>query len=395
MTRKEFIKVSSLLGVSLPFQTVMASCSTDEIITSNNEAPESVIIIGAGPAGMAAGHLLAQRGINFQILEANNTYGGRIKHNTSFSNFPISMGGEWIHVANSILPEIVNDNVISIATQTQGYDNADLVQYWDGSTLFNSTIGDSNSGGDLKFVGSSWLDFFETYILPNIQDSIIYNSPVSSIDYSSDETTVTTTNGQSYTADNVIITVPVKILQNESISFNPALPNSKQQALNNVTVWSGFKAFFKFSSKFYGAFLALPDSETSVGQRLYYDAAYAQNTSDNILGLFSVGQQAEQYQNFTGNSLRDYILNELDTIFGNNIASNNYIDHIVQNWNSEPYAQGAYVRDQEDWQLVQTLGQSVGNKIYFAGCTYTDGEDWSSVHTAVRSASRAVAELNV
>ena len=160
-----------------------------------------------------------------------------------------------------------------------------------------------------------------------------------------------------------------------------------------MVVWSGFKAFFKFSTQFYGAYLALSDSETDQGQRVYYDAAYAQTTSDNILGLFAVGQQAELYQSLTGIAQRDYILNELDSFFGSNLASNNYIDHIVQNWNTEPYAQAAYVRDQEDWQLVRTLGESVNGKLFFAGDAYTTGDDWSSVHAAVRSASRAVSTI--
>ncbi|MEM7085331.1 MAG: NAD(P)/FAD-dependent oxidoreductase [Bacteroidota bacterium] len=390
MTRKEFVRVCGLLGISLPFQSAIASCSTDNSPDTNNKPPASVLIIGAGPAGMAAGYLLAQQGVNFQILEANSTHGGRIKHNTKFSDFPISMGGEWIHVANTILPEIVNDSSVTISTQTQGYDDEDLVQFWDGNTLTNTTVGASDSGGDLKFVGSSWLGFFETYILPSIQNNIIYNAPVTAIDYTSDQTVVTTANGQTYAADKVIVAVPVKILQNEAIMFTPSLPSDKQQAINEVLVWSGFKAFFKFTSKFYGAYLALFDSETADGQRIYYDAAYAQNTSDNILGLFSVGLQAEQYQNLTGDAQRDYILNELDTIFGNNLASSSYIDHVVQNWNAEPYAQAAYVRDQEDWRLVRTLGESVNNKLYFAGDAYTTGEDWSSVHTAARSARRAV-----
>ena len=389
MTRKEFVKVCGLLGVSLPFQSVISACSSSDT-NSSVQVPDSVLIIGAGPAGMAAAHLLSQRGVNYQVLEASTTYGGRIKHNTSFSNFPISLGGEWIHVANTILPEIINDSTVNITTQTQGYNNSDLVQYWDGNTLINTTIGASDSGGDLKFVGSSWLGFFESYVLPNVQNRIIYNSPVTAIDYTSDEVLVTTSTNETYTADKVIVTVPVKILQNGNISFSPELPNNKLQAINDVKVWSGFKTFIKFSTQFYGAYLALPDSETSEGQRIYYDAAYAQNTTDNILGLFSVGQQAELYQSFSGDAQRDYILNELDTIFGNHMANNNYIDHIVQNWNAEPYAQAAYIRDDENWQRVRTLGESVNNKLYFAGDAYNTGEDWGSVHAAVRSARRAV-----
>lgn len=384
-----------ILGITLPFPNTLFSCNNDDDNVSSNSigANERVIIIGAGPAGMSAGHLLAQQAIDFQILEASNTYGGRIKHDTTFSNFPISLGGEWIHVANSILPEIVNDPSVNISTQTQGYASSDLVQYWDGSSLTNTSLGAFGGISDLKFVGSSWLHFFETYVLPNIQSRITYNTPITAIDYSGDQITVTASGGESFTADRVIIAVPVKIIQNNMISFTPTLPGNKQQAINNVVVWGGFKAFFKFTNKFYGAYLELPDSETSDGQRVFYDAAYAQNTSDNILGLFSVGLQAEQYQNLSGNAQRDYILNELDSIYGSNTASNNYIDHIVQNWNAEPYAQAAYVRDQENYNSVAALGESVNGKLYFAGDAYTTGDDWSSVHTAARSAKRAVEEL--
>ncbi|MEL6659984.1 MAG: FAD-dependent oxidoreductase [Bacteroidota bacterium] len=66
---------------------------------------------------------------------------------------------------------------------------------------------------------------------------------------------------------------------------------------------------------------------------------------------------------------------------------------MVQNWNAEPYANGAYVTAYEDGREVAILGQSVSNKLYFAGDAYTTGYDWSSVHAAARSAKRAVGEL--
>lgn len=401
MTRKEFVKICTLLGIAAPFQSVMSACSTenseDEVMIPDLGSSEKVLIIGAGPAGMTAGYLLAQRNIDFEIIEAQSSYGGRIKHTRNFTDFPISLGGEWIHVPNTILPEIVNDSNVSTSTQTQGYDlQNDPSGYFDGTSLELNTLGNhfGNDFADLKFVGSSWLDFFETYVLPTIESKITYNRPINVIDYSANEIVVTTMGGQTYTANKVIVAVPVKILQNGMINFTPSLPSNKQQAINNVNVWSGFKAFFKFSQKFYPAYLSFPNSATPQGQLQYYDAAYAQNTTDNILGLFSTGQPAEVYQGLSGTAQRDYILNELDTVFGNNVASDNYIDHIVQNWNAEPYANGAYITAYEDSSQVAILGQSIENKVFFAGDAYTTGDDWSSVHAAARSAKRAVNELS-
>jgi len=332
MNRKEFVRLCSILGIGLPFSGAVNPCDRKDDIPL--QSGEKVIIIGAGPAGMSAAYLLAQQSIDFEILEALPTYGGRIKHNRDFSNFPISLGVEWIHVERGILNEIVNDSSINIQTQTQGYDlQNDQSGYWDGSEYSARGLGDDFGFDfdDLKFVSSSWLDFFETYVLPSIESNITYNTPITAINYSGDQIELTTQGGETHTADRVIVTVPVKILQNGYINFNPALPNSKQEAIDSITVWSGFKAFFKFNTKFFPSWLSFPDSDERAGQIYYYDAAYAQNTPDVILGLFSTGDKAEKYQRLSDNEQRDFILQELDEIFGNNIASANYIEHIVQN----------------------------------------------------------------
>jgi monoamine oxidase len=396
MTRKEFVKICTLLGISLPFQSALSACSNsndDSIMTvDDSEFSGKVLIIGAGPAGMSAGYLLAQHGIDFQILEASANHGGRIRTNTSFANFPIPLGAEWVHVNTNIFSEIVNDSSVNVDIETTMYDTVNDVAI-DSATGMQVSFEEAGFTIDSKFINSSWLDFFQTYLYPSIQSKIVYNSPVSSIDYSADQAVVTTSEGQNYSADRVVVAVPVKILQNEVIDFVPSLPSAKQQAIANVTVWSGFKAFFEFDSKFWPTIVGYDIMPASIGQKMYYDASYGQTTNQNILGLFSTGAPAETYIGITNDDdFRDYVLNELDALF-NNQATPNYVKHIRQNWNAEPFARAAYVSAYEDASLVNTLGQSVDGKVYFAGDAYTTGEDWSSVHAAARSAIRAVNEI--
>ncbi len=390
MTRKEFVKMCALLGIAVPFPSMISSCKGDENPGGNFTG--KVLIIGAGPAGMTAGYLLAQRGIDFEILEANSTHGGRIRTNTTFTDFPIPLGAEWLHVERGIFSEIVNDESIDIDITTTPYD------------LTNDIAIDSASGTqisfevagftiDQKFVGSSWLDFFNTYVFPSIESRIRYNIQITDIDYSGDQIMVNSSGNQSYTADRVIIAVPLKILQNDVITFTPALSSTKQQAINNAHVWSGFKAFFEFSSQFYPTIVGYDIQPEPSGQKMFYDAAYGQDTTQHILGLFSTGVPAETYISITNdNEFRDYVLAELDDLFDNQ-ATPNYLRHIRQNWNAEPYARAAYLSAYEDFNLVNALGKSINNKVYFAGDSYTTGEDWSSVHAAARSAIRAVSEL--
>ncbi len=383
ITRKEFLRMCGLLGVGLPLQASLSSCKNEVI----RPAPNKVLIIGAGAAGLSAAYLLNQRGIDVQILEASDIHGGRMMRNTDFADFPIPLGAEWLHVERGIFDEIVNDASIQVDIQTTPYSSEDVGLY-QGMEVTPADIGFTI---DQKFIGSTWFDFFEQYIVPSIRDTISFNKVITSIDYSGSEVIVETANEQ-FTADVAMVTVPVKLLQNGIINFTPQLPQNKLDAINNVTVWDGCKAFIEFSEKFYPTFVGFNITPESAGQKLYYDASYGQNTNRHILGLFAVGVGTQPYVNLSDADLKNFMLTELDKLFQGK-ASASYVKHMFQNWNAAPYANGAYVYDDEDWRRVRTLGQSVDNKLYFAGDAYTTGEDWSSVHTAARSAIRAVGEL--
>jgi len=365
MTRTEFIKMCGILGVSLPFQASLLSCEKND--SDNIPFSGKVIIIGAGAGGLSSGYLLQQQGIEFEILEASTVYGGRMKINTDFADFPIPLGAEWLETNVNIFQEIVNDSTISVDVET---------------------ISDAP---DRKFVNSSWFNFFSEYIVPSIFDKIVYNTAVQSIDYSGDQIVVNTQNGQ-HTADKVIVSVPLKILQDGDLNFLPNLPQDKLDAISDTTIWEGFKAFFEFSEKFYDDNYEFDISPASDGEKIYYNATHGQNTSKNILGLFVVGKPALDFNTLSGDELKDFILAELDGIYSNQ-ATSNYIKHITQNWDKEPFIKAGYMTDNADWRTVRKLGESVDDKIYFAGGEYTNGDDWVSVHAAAQSAKRVIEKI--
>lgn len=367
MNRKEFIKICGLFGIGLPVQSILSSCKKDD----NISAPFSgkVLIIGAGAGGLSAGYFLNQQGTDFEILEASSTYGGRMRINTDFADFPIPLGAEWLETSASIFQEIVNDSSVQVNVQT---------------------IADNP---DRKFINYSWFNFFEDYIVPSIANKISFDTIVQSIDYSGNQIVVNTNNGK-LTADKVVVSVPLQILKDGDISFTPSLPQSKLVAINETVVWEGFKAFFEFNINFYGdSEYVFPITPESSGQKIYYNAAFGQNTTKNILGLFVVGVPAQDFISRSGDDLKNFILSELDSIYANQ-ATSNYIQHLTQNWNNELFIKGGYLTDYEDWRKVRELGSSVADKLYFAGGEYTDGEDWVSVHSAAQSAKRVIEEIN-
>jgi monoamine oxidase len=365
MTRKEFIKICGILGLGIPAQFSLSSFIQKDDHTLKFKG--KVIIIGAGAGGLSAGYLLQQQGIDFEILEASANFGGRMKIDTNFTDFPIPLGAEWIETNPTIFQEIVNDS----------------------STIVNiETVTDHP---DRKFVNSSWYGFFEKYIVPSISSKIRFNTVVKSVDNTNDKIIMTTQNG-AYTSDKVIVSVPLKILQDGDLLFTPKLPQYKIEAINNTTIWDGFKTFIEFSTKFYDDEHVVKINPKTKGEKIYYNAAQGQKTSKHILGLFVVGEAAQAFTSLSDIELKAFILKELDAIYDTQ-ASPNYIKHIAQNWTKEPFIKGGYMTDHADWKTVRELGKPVANKLHFAGGAYTDGEDWVSIHAAARSARKAIEEL--
>ena len=389
MTRKEFLKLSAILGINLPLVSSLSSAKTSDYHNKKKTAfSGSVLILGAGAAGLSAAYLLHQQGIDVQVLEASTVYGGRMKRSIEFADFPIPLGAEWLHTKRSILTKIVNNKSRTVETITKPY-NTDLdFALVDGKKASLKELGFSI---DQKFINATWFDFYEDYIVPSIIDNIQFDSRVYGVDYSGNEVKVLTEH-RTYTADKVIVTIPVKLLQNEAIHFTPALPTEKAKAINEVHVWDGCKAFIEFSEKFYPAAIGFNSIPIHQGHKLFFDASYGQHTQKNILGVFAVGAVSKPYINKKGIELKDHLLRELDEVYDGK-PSKTYIKHIFQNWTADPYAGGAYVHYLEKQKNIRALGKSIEDKLYFAGDAYTDGKEWSSVHAAANAARRAVKEI--
>lgn len=392
ISRRELLKKASIFGAGSFFlPAFLSSCSDSVSFYEEFDVNFSgdILVIGAGTAGLMAGHVLNQYGIDFQILEASSVFGGRVKKIDGFADFPIDLGAEWIHTDPSILATLLNDS-----NETA---NIDIINYaptemyiWKNGKLRKRNFY-TNFYAEWKFKSTTWYDYLEDFIVPGISGSITYNSPVTEIDYSGSRVRVTTDDSTVYEADRVILTVPLTILKRNLIDFVPSFPAEKTAAMEKVDMPDGIKVFIEFSEQFYpemlvdGGIIEFLNDED--GAKLYYDAAFGKDTDRNIFALFCVGEPSTVYAEFENDADRiAYILNELDEIFDGD-ASRTYIKHITQNWSAEPYIQGSYTH-YDDYSVQSTLVEPIDNKIFFAGEAYP--EDSSTVHGAGQSAYEAV-----
>ena len=360
ISRRDFLAVAGLLGVG-GMATGCGEWFTDEDAIGG----ERVIIVGAGAAGMATAHLLAQRGVDFQMLEAASTHGGRIKRTNNFVDFPIPLGGEWLHVEEATLARIVNDDTVEITQAMAAYDPDDLAGVVEDGVVAYRRAG---SWPDLKFVGATWLDFFDEYIVPGIADRMVFDTQILRIEHGGDEVVLTDANNTVWVADRIVFTAPMKVLQDGDIEFEPGLPASHLDALKRADIWTGMKVFIEFTEQFWPVWLTAKRDRG--GQHLWYDASHGQDPdAARVLGLFTVGDMSAPYQAVDpGDELRDLVLAELDPLF-DGIPSQTYVQHISQNWANEPFVRAAYLADYADSDISQDLGKNIGPRVFMAGCS--------------------------
>ncbi|MEM7082974.1 MAG: FAD-dependent oxidoreductase [Pseudomonadota bacterium] len=384
VARRDFLKFIAALGPAM-----LSGCSSC-VDAKTRSFGGKVIVIGAGAAGLSAAYFLAKAGVEVEVLEAASTHGGRIKTVRDFVDFPIPLGGEWLHTDADELIDVTGREEPNI--ETVGYGETERYGYWEEGEYAETEIDGSE---DLKFVGRTWLDVFDEFLLPTVAGNIQFNQVVKHIDYSGAEVTVTTVKGKVFRADKVIVTAPLTQLR-DVLTFAPSLPDNLQSALSDAYIWGGLKAFIQFSERFYPSLIEFDGRSGERGEQLYYDAAYGQDTSAHVLGLFSVGTSAEPYQAaHRDKQLIEFVLAELDPIFDGR-PSKSYQQHIVQDWSAEPHIGMAYLASSADWRVPRQFAKPIDDRVYFAGDAYIDDwEGWSMVHLAARSARIAVDRILV
>lgn len=376
------------------------------------------VVVGAGAAGLTAAYHLQKAGLSVKILEASDCIGGRLRKNDGFADFPLDMGGEWIHgrpgkILNPILDENVASRVETILH------NTGWMRIWTGKRFAKLPPIPRCWDADHKWVGSTWWDFFNDNLVAALRpDTIVLSSPVVSVDYgdshSNDDgggspvSTVTCASGDIYQASYVVVTVSIKLLQDNAITFVPALPKRHRKAISQYSMGNALKVFLKFSRTFYPRdFLILKDlrnysylreSSKNFAQRYFWDATYGQTTDCHVLGVFCYGTICERYLALCGDDgntqpVIDDLISELDAMFGGR-ASECYERSVAAIWPNEPFVQTGYTRWSDEDAIGELQRPLGGGKVLFAGESIpVDRENWGFAHGAALSGKEAAAKI--
>ena len=464
MRRRKFIQQ---IGYTVP--AVMLGPSFIRNLLPRETVSGSVIIVGAGAAGLYAAKVLKDAGINVTILEASGLHGGRIRPLYGFGDFVIEIGAEEVHgkgnttgdppsflwsSINAYNPDLLIDDsafkeFYALSSTTYGIDppywDAGLEQAWNFYLNIYTYAGDDILMSDYLFsefgidesdpywpiyeswIGSEWgssikrfgmnsiavsenlwltgdknyvldesyLDLLDTLFFEPVLENIEYNKQVTSVDYSSGSVEVICADGSNYSADKILITVPLTILKGGEINFTPPLPVEKISAIETIGMGAGMKIVLKFSETFWNedVFYFTFYGNASGGWSPLKPKTGATN---NILTLFIMGERAE-YLSSLGEAAIDDVLAELDLLF-DGAATEKFTDSYIQDWYKEPFIKGAYsfpapgTYESEIISKRLDLAEPIDCKLFFAG-EATNNNHPATVHGALESGARAALEI--
>jgi monoamine oxidase len=353
-----------------------------------------IIIVGAGASGLAAAKVLEQNNIDYIILEATNRYGGRLKKDTILADFPIDIGAEWLHSAPITLNKLKGKQGTEIDEELIPY-HLDSSASWDGKEYKVNPHWQNNFMYNFlpesKFKTSTWYDFVNENIAKTVKHKIQYNSPVNAIDYSGNNVIVKTSNGKTYEADRILVTVSIGVLKSNLITFIPEMNKENRKAIESITFHPGFKVAMKFSEKFY------PDAITCKvknGEKGFYDIAFKKNVQTNVLGFLCTGNETQKYYNLKSEQeIISSLLEELDEMFDGKASKFYSGEYILENWGQYEFIQGTWTQAiHEKRSYLKIINQPLDNKVYFAGEIY-DTYQQMGVPGAVLSGYYAIDKL--
>ena len=331
-----------------------------------------VIIIGAGAAGLAAAKILEQNNVDYQILEATDRYGGRLKKNTELAEFPIDIGAEWIHNLPPILNRLKGKEGDQVDEELLPY-RIETAYQWDGTNYEKISKKrldlSSNFFPESKFKSSTWYDFVDKNFAQEVKNKIVFNSPVTEINYSQNKVLIKTKDGGIHSADKVLVTVSIGVLKSNYINFIPELEDKRKEAINRVDFFPGFKLVMKFSEKFYPDVI---NCKVENGEKAFYDLAFKKKSNSNLFGLLVTGNTTKEYYKLgEKDKIVSTVMQELDQIFDDRASEYFTGEYVLEDWGRHEFTLGTWTNAALNKRFsLESLNQSLQRKVYFAGEIY-------------------------
>nr|WP_231985657.1 FAD-dependent oxidoreductase [Mycobacterium sp. E3247] len=446
MSRREFIAATTgVVGGGL-----LAACAPRRPPPAQPPWPEtrSVLIVGAGMAGLSAARSLADAGWPVRVIEARDRIGGRVHTDRDWGT-PLEMGASWIHgtTDNPLVPlarqaqaQLVTTDYYSWAKlvidpelapldydptlwrafveraryQVDGgslaaaidaavggralstSDRAQLAFYLtteienefaaDADRLSAITFDEGDYTGGDQVVVTNGYDALPRLLANGLRLEL--NTPVTAIAHRGDSVVVRARN-RSFRGPAAIVTVPLGVLKAGAIAFDPPLPDQHSRAIDALGFGVLSKSFFRFDRRGWTADSAFYEYLAADGgpwaQWFTLPAA-----AGPIVLAFNAGDRGRTAEAASPRDLMVTALPVARRLFGDVSP----VGVKTSNWSADPYARGAYSFHAPGSGLDdrRRLQDPVSDRLYLAG-EAVGVDNPATVHGALASGRYAAEQL--
>ncbi|KAL7984475.1 hypothetical protein Chor_003045 [Crotalus horridus] len=406
--------------------TGVLSVNRDQALLPKDYHNKSVIVIGAGPAGLAAARQLQNFGIKVLVLEAKDRIGGRVWDDKTFKGIIVGKGAQ---IVNGCI-----NNPIALMCEQLGIkmhkigEKCDLIQ--EGGRItdpaidkrmdfhFNSILDvvadwrkDKSQHQDIP-LGDKIQEIYKVFIQEsgiqfNELEEKVLQFHVSNLEYAcgsnlhevsarswdhneffaqfaGDHTLLSS--GYSAIIEKlaegldirlnvpVLVAVPLTILQKPAIQFKPALSDRKMKAINSLGAGVIEKIALQFpyrfwESKIQGAdyFGHIPPNSNKRGLfSVFYDVDPQRKCS--VLMSVITGDAVGTIRNLDDKEVLQQCMTVLRELFKEQEVPDP-VKYFITRWSKDPWIQMAYsfVKTRGSGEAYDILAEDIQGKLFFAG----------------------------
>ncbi|MEX2296208.1 MAG: NAD(P)/FAD-dependent oxidoreductase [Dongiaceae bacterium] len=407
-------------------------------------ANPDVVVIGAGAAGLAAAHTLAEKGISFVVIEAKDRIGGRAFTDTTSFGLPFDHGCSWLHHSDrnpftpiaeaagfTLLPHddageavFVGDRPASdeemsafndawddaiSAISKIGHSGEDIAPGpsmpidlpW--SNVSKSWIGPLSMGADVEdFSAHDWWTLDDTdpdlmvregygtvVALYGKDVPVSLSTPATLVRWGGNGVSVETPSGTIH-AKACIITVSTGVLASAAIRFDPPLPVEKQEAIAGLPMGLLAKIPLQFEGTRFGL---IPNDWLSYAANDRELCYFLTWPFDMDLMIGWVGGRFGWELSAQGEDAAiDFARGELRKIFGSDVDKH-FVKGRFTGWANDPDVRGGYAYQRPAAAGARTaLSRPLDDRLFFAG-EATAGSLSMTCGGAQKSGARAAHEV--
>ena len=201
------------------------------------------------------------------------------------------------------------------------------------------------------------------------------------------------TQSTEFTADHVIVTLPLGVLKANAVQFSPRLPNRKRNAINTLNMGVLNKCYLRFQYPFWPEDVDWIEYVSSTHGLWTEWISFMNPTGMPVLLGFNAADKGREIETWTDQQIVASAMDTLRIIFGNEIPQP--IDYQITRWASDPFSRGSYSYNAvgSTPNMRDVLAAPLNKQLYFAG-EATERNYFGTAHGAYLSGLRAAKNVS-